>query len=115
MNFWQRMTGGDMKKELAAFEARAKKLPDDYRAAWERIKAELWPHSDLTGRNVVPVLDGVLGLLEETAADGQSVREALGEDIAGFCAALMGKEGAASYRDRWRRQLNDNIARKLGK
>ncbi len=115
MNFWDRITGSDMTRELKAFEARAKKLPLDYRTAWEEIKANLWPHSDLTGRNLMPILDGVLGLLEETAAEGQSAKEALGDDIKGFCAALAGEEGAKSYRDRWRSQLNNSITKKLDK
>ncbi len=115
MNLWEKVTGSDMTKELKALEARAKMLPAEYQAAWEKIKANVWPHSDFTGRNLMPILDGVLGLLEETAADGQSVQEALGDDIKGFCLALVGEEGAKSYRDKWREQLNNNIAKKLGK
>jgi DNA-binding ferritin-like protein (Dps family) len=30
-----------------------------------------------------------------------------------LCAALAGAEGGRSYRDRWREQLNRNVARKL--
>ncbi|ERI90908.1 hypothetical protein HMPREF1982_03643 [Clostridiales bacterium oral taxon 876 str. F0540] len=115
MNFWERITGSDMTKEMKAFELRAKKLPADYQEAWEKIKENLWPHSDLTGRNLMPILDGVLGLLEETAADGQDIQEVLGDDIKGFCSALVGEEGTNSYRDKWRKQLNNSIARKLGK
>ncbi|WP_379153364.1 DUF1048 domain-containing protein [Paenibacillus sp. sgz5001063] len=115
MNFWEKITGSDMTKEMKAFESRAKKLPADYQVAWTEINGNLWPHSDFTGRNLMPILDGVLGLLEETAADGQSVQEVLGDDIKGFCSALAGEEGAKSYRDRWRQQLNNNIAKKLGK
>ncbi len=115
MNFWEKITGSDMTKELKVFEARAKELPEDYQEAWEKIKANIWPYSDFTGRNLMPILDGVLGLLEETAADGQSVREVLGDDIKSFCSALVGEEGAKSYRDKWRQQLNHNIAKKLGK
>ncbi|CAM3677584.1 DUF1048 domain-containing protein [Cohnella lubricantis] len=115
MNLWERMTGSDMTRQMRDFESRAQKLPTDYQAAWETIKANLWPHSDFTGRNLMPILDGVLSLLEETAADGQSVQEVLGGDIKGFCSALVGAEGAKSYRDKWREQLNQNIARKLGK
>ena len=114
MNFWEKITGSDMTKELKTFELRAKKLPADYQAAWEEIKTNLWQHSDFTGRNLIPILDGVLGLLEEAAADGQSVQEVLGDDIKGFCSALMGEEGAKSFRDKWREQLNNNIAKKLG-
>lgn len=115
MNFWEKITGSDMTKELRAFDLRVKKLPEDYQAAWEKINTNLWSHSDFTGRNLMPILDGVLGLLEETAADGQSVGEVLGDDIKGFCLALVGEEGAKSYRDKWREQLNNNIAKKLGK
>ncbi|CCL66161.1 TPA: DUF1048 domain-containing protein [Clostridioides difficile] len=115
MNFWETITGSDMTKELKAFKLRAKKLPADYQAAWEKIKTNLWPHSDFTGRNLMPILDGVLCLLEEAAADGQGVGEVLGDDIKGFCSALAGEEGARSYRDKLREQLNKSIAKKLGK
>lgn len=115
MNFWDKITGNDMTKEMQKFESRAQKLPADYQAAWEKIKANLWPHTDLTGRNLMPILDGVLSLLEETAADGQRVQEVLGDDIKGFCSELAGEEGAKSFRDKWREQLNNQIAKKLGK
>ena len=114
MNFWEKITGSDMTKELKTFELRAKKLPADYQAAWEEIKTNLWQHSDFTGRNLIPILDGVLGLLEEAVADGHSVQEVLDDDIKGFCSALMGEEGAKSFRDKWRKQLGNNIAKKLG-
>ena len=115
MNFWESVTGSDITRDLNAMEARAGELPDDYRAAWKQIGLHLFPHADFTGRNLMPILDGALGLLEETAAEGQDVREVLGDDIAGFCSALVGGEGARSYRDRWREQLNRNVARKLGR
>ncbi|WP_283136085.1 DUF1048 domain-containing protein [Rhizohabitans arisaemae] len=115
MNFWETLTGSDLTREWKAFEVRAGALPADYRAAWEEIKGRLFPYSDFTGRNLMPILDSALGLLEETAADGQSVHEVLGDDIAGFCAALAGGERSRTYRDRWREQLNRNVARKLGR
>jgi len=115
MNLWETMTGSDLTREYKAFEARAVALPADYRAAWEQIKAHLFPYGNFTGRNLMPIMDNALGLLEETAADGLGIREVLGEDIKGFCAALAGGEGARTYRDRWREQLNRNVARKLGR
>lgn len=115
MNFWEKITGSDIRKELKAFELRAKRLPDDYQAAWEEVNVNLWQRSDFTGRNIMPILEGVLELLEEAAADGRSVREVLGEDIKGFCSALAGIDGAKTYRDKWREQLNKNIAKKLSK
>ena len=115
MNFLEKITGSDMTKEMKIFKSRAKKLPADYQAAWEKINVNLWSHSDFTGRNLMPILDGVLGLLEETAAEGQRVQEVLGDDIKGFCLALAGIDGAKSYRDKWREELNNNIIKKLSK
>lgn len=113
MNFWETITGSDLTREWKAFEARAEVLPADYREAWGEIVSNLFPYGDFTGRNLMPILDGVLGLLEQSAADGQSVDDVLGDDIAGFCAALAGGERSRSFRDRWREQLNRNVARKL--
>jgi DNA-binding ferritin-like protein (Dps family) len=113
MSFWQSITGSDLTRDWHGFEARAAALPVGHRAAWHRIKGHLGPYAGFTGRNLTPVLDAALGLLEEAAAEGQDVHEALGDDIPGFCAALAGGEGARTYRDRWREQLNRNVARKL--
>lgn len=115
MSFWETMTGSDLTREWKAFEVRAAVLPADHRAAWEQIVCHLFAYGDFTGRNLMPILDNALGLLEETASDGQSVREVLGDDIEGFCAALAGGEGARSHRDRWREQLNRNVAKKLAR
>jgi DNA-binding ferritin-like protein (Dps family) len=113
MNFWEKITGSDMTKLLKSYESRVKELPLEYQEAWKEINLNLWPHSDLTGRNLMQILDGVLGLLEESAADDESVHEVLGDDIRGFCAALVGEDGAKTYRDRWREQLNSTVAKKL--
>lgn len=113
MNFWDTITGNDLTREWKAFEARAAALPADHKAAWDTIKVQLAVPGDFTGRKLMPILDGVLGLLEETAADGQSVQDVLGDDLPGFCAALTGDRGRRTYRDRWREQLNRNVARKL--
>jgi DNA-binding ferritin-like protein (Dps family) len=115
MNFWDKITGNDMTKEMKAFESRAKKLPADYQKAWEEINLNLWPNADFTGRNLIPILGGVLGLLEEAAADGQGVQEVFGDDIKGFCSTLASVNGAKSIRDKWHEQLNNNVTKKLGK
>ncbi|MDD2371300.1 MAG: DUF1048 domain-containing protein [Firmicutes bacterium] len=115
MNFLDKITGKDMTKELKAFDARVDKLPVNYAKAWEEIKANLWIHSDFSGRNIISILEGVLTMLEETAVDGLSVKEALGEDIKGFCSTLVDDDGSKSFRNIWRKQLNHNIAKKLGK
>jgi len=114
MTFWEKITGSDITRDLKRFKARIRKLPGEYRDSWEKISLYFWERSDFTGRSIIPILEGVLGLLEESAAEGLTVKEALGEDIRGFCTALAGEEGAKSYHDKWRDQLNRNVERKLG-
>ena len=114
MNFLEKITGSDMTKEMKGFEARAKVLPAEFQTAWKKINSNLWIYGDFTGRNLMPILDSALELLEVTSADGQSVEEVLDDDIKGFCKALVGDDGAKTYRDKWRDQLNNNVAKKLG-
>lgn len=114
MNFWEKITGSDMTKLMKSYESRAKELPLEYQEAWKEVKVCLWwPHADVAGRDLMPIFDGVLGLFEESVADGESVHEVLGDDIKGFCSALVGDDGAKTYRDTWREQLNNAIAKKL--
>ena len=115
MSFWDRIAGNDINREWKEFNARAKKLPADYQSAWLQINAELWQRSDNTGRNIIPLLEGVVELFEEAAADGRRVEDVLGGDIKGFCATLADEQGAKTYRDRWRDRLNTSILRKLGR
>ncbi|PKM40122.1 MAG: hypothetical protein CVV04_07585 [Firmicutes bacterium HGW-Firmicutes-9] len=115
MNFWDRITGNDINRQWKEFKSRANKLPADYQTAWMQINAELWQRSDFTGRNIMPILDGVLDLFEESNAQGQNIQDVLGGDIKGFCASLAGEQGAKTYRDGWRDQLNASILRKLGR
>lgn len=115
MNLWETVTGSDITRDWEAFEARAAALPNDFHAAWDEIKLHLAPYGDFTGRNLIPILDSALGLLEESAADGLTIYQVVGDDIVGFSAALAGGEGARNYRDKWRDQLNANVAKKLNR
>ena len=90
MNFWEKITGSDMTKEFKAFELRVSKLPADYQNAWDEINTNLSMYGDFTGRNLMPILNSVLDMLEEWAANEQNVKDALGNDIQSFCAELVG-------------------------
>ena len=114
MNFWEKITGSDMTKEFKAFELRVSKLPADYQNAWDEINTNLFMYGDFTGRNLMPILNSVLDMLEEWvgtveakdsmdlllgivdffeegAALGKEVLEVTGSDVAAFCDDLMKK------------------------
>lgn len=109
MKFWEKITGSEMTKEWKNYELRVKKLPADYQEAWERISEYLWQNSDFTGRNIMPILEGVLGLFEETSLEGLALQEVLGKDIRSFSHDLIGEENISNFREKWRRKLNKNI------
>lgn len=115
MNFLEKITGSDMTMEFRNFESRIKMLPVAYQETWRKVQDNLWSHANFSGRNLIPILEGILGMFEESAAKGLSIEEVLGEDIHSFCSELAKEEGAKSLRDKWRMQLNKNVARKLGK
>lgn len=115
MNFWDKITGNDMTREFKDFECRMKKLPVDYQKAWADINEQLWYYGDFTGRNLMPILNSALSMLEETSANGQKIEAVLGDDINGFCLDLVGEEKSNNYRDKWRKQLNKTIEKKLSK
>lgn len=114
MNFFERVTGSDITKAMNDFDTRAKKLPTDYQIAWTEIVNYLEPYRDFTGRNLIPILNQALEFLELTSADGQTIEEVFNHDIQSFCVALATNEGAKTYRDKLRAQLNHNVRKKLG-
>lgn len=98
------------KQEWRAMEARAKALPKDYQIVYDEIKPYMWKAS---GQDSLDVFKGILDLFEEGAANGRSALEITGDDVAAFCDGLI--EGAKTYADKWREDLNSDIAKKLGK
>lgn len=114
MNFWEKVMGSDITSAMQSYAERMYGLSEDYAAVWDEIVRCLYAYTDFTGRNILPVLDGLADWLEAAAVDGKSVREVLGEDIESFCSALASGEGLKTSRDRWREQLNRSVKKRLG-
>ncbi|MGM0123497.1 hypothetical protein IGI37_000869 [Enterococcus sp. AZ194] len=115
MNFYDKVTGNDMNKQQAEFQKRIKKLPQDYQDSWHQLNLKIWNYSNLTGRNIYPILEGLVGLFEESAAEGLPINAVVSEPLDEFVAEITEVEGAKSYRGKLRDQLNKNIAKKLGR
>lgn len=108
MNEFLKKIIGD-KKEWRAMEARAKALPKDYQVIYDEIKQYIWKSS---GLGAIDIFKGILELFEEGAANGRGALEITGSDVAAFCDELV--EGQRTYADKWRKELNRDIAKKLG-
>ena len=108
-NFLERIIGG--KQEWKTMEARAKKLPGDYRIVYGEIKQYMWKFTAGNGMDIVAILKDLLGLFETGAADGKHALEVTGEDVAAFCDELL--RNAKTYTENWREELNRNVRQKL--
>lgn len=113
MNFYDKITGNDMTRQQKEFNERLRLLPTEYQNVWDQINLKIWEYSNLSGRNIMPILDGILGLFEEGFSDGLSIHDIVGNDINEFVESLTSAEGAKNYRDNLRQQLNDSIAKRL--
>lgn len=98
------------KKEWREIKARAKALPSDYRTAYEEIQKYLWKTS---GLGSIKPFGSLLDLFEEGAAEGRSVLEITGNDVAAFADELV--RGEDSYFEKSRQELNNGILKKLDK
>lgn len=61
--------------------------------------------------DIVALLTDVVGLFETSAAQGRTVLDVTGDDVAAFCDERL--RGTASFQDTWRASLNRDVATKL--
>jgi DNA-binding ferritin-like protein (Dps family) len=101
------------KKEWRAMEAHANALPRDYRIVYGEMKSYMWRFTTGDGMDNVALLKEVLGVFEASVAEGKSVLDVTGEDVAALCDERL--RGTTSYPDKWRASLNRDIAKKLGR
>ncbi|WP_121614487.1 DUF1048 domain-containing protein [Mesobacillus foraminis] len=112
MNIFEKIIGNlDDKLEWKAMEARAKALPSEYRNAYKAIQKYMWTAGvgSTDWKDSSRIFQGILDLFEEGAAEGKKVTDLTGEDVAAFCDDLVKDE--KSWRDRYRKKLNDTIGR----
>ncbi|HIX69560.1 MAG TPA: DUF1048 domain-containing protein [Candidatus Enterococcus stercoravium] len=115
MNLYDKITGNDMTKKQKELSRRVALLPQDYQTTWQELNQKLWQFSDFTGRNLYPILEGVLHLFEESTAEALPISGVIGENVDDFISEIARIEGAKNYRYKLRKQLNDTVAKKLGK
>jgi DNA-binding ferritin-like protein (Dps family) len=95
------------KRQMARLEA----LPADYRYVFKKIQTHMWQFATGSGYDMMHVHYDLIDLFEESAAEGKSVLEVTGDDVAGFVDELL--RHVATYTENWRDALNRDIQKKL--
>jgi DNA-binding ferritin-like protein (Dps family) len=93
--------------------ARVRALPEEYSFTYRKIEHYMWNHAGGDGMDMIRVLADLLELFEQAAADGKSVLEVTGPDVAALCDELLGS--TKTWTQKWHEELNRDIARRLGK
>lgn len=101
------------KREFREKQSRAKALPEDYAYVYQKIQHYMWSRAGGSGMDMMPILADLLDLFEIGAAEGRSVLEVTGEDVAAFCDELL--RNAKTWTEASGMALNRDIKNKLGK
>jgi DNA-binding ferritin-like protein (Dps family) len=102
------------KKAWRLMEARAKALPNEYDFVYHKIQDYMWKQASGhgSGMDMVEIFKDLLGLFEESVANGKHVLEVTGDDVAAFCDELL--TNTKTYTEGWRKALNQDIKNRLG-
>lgn len=100
------------KREYKQQMQRVKALPEDYQYVFKKIQNHMWQFAAGSGYDMLKVHYGLIDLFEEGAANGKSVLEVTGEDVAAFVDELL--KNARTYTEDWRTKLNHEIKNKIG-
>lgn len=101
------------KREYKQQMARVESLPEDYQYVFKEIQTHMWQFVSGAGYDMMEVQYGLIDLFEEGAAEGKSVLEVTGEDVAEFVDELL--KNTRTYTEDWRNRLNRKIKNRIGK
>lgn len=103
----------DEKRKYRQQMARVKALPNDYQYVFKKIQEHMWSNVTGSGYDMMELQYGLLDLFEESVANGKSVLEVTGEDVAGFVDELL--KNTKTYENKWKDKMNKDIHRKIGR
>lgn len=114
---WMELVTGSLeeKRQYRRAKARIKALPENYRTAAEAIERYLMYAGGIAAGDVlVRMYDDLVGLFEESAADGVPIRGIVGDDPVEFVEAFVSNYSDGSWISKERRRLNESIQRAAG-
>ena len=102
----------ESKREYKIQMTRVKALPQDYQYVFKKIQEHMWMFAAGAGYDMMKIHYDLIDLFETGAAEGKSVLQITGEDVAAFCDELLRSVG--TYTENWREKLNRDIMKKFG-
>jgi DNA-binding ferritin-like protein (Dps family) len=79
----------DQKRRYRRYKARTKQLPENYSKAFEAIERYVWLFAGGEGDSLLPLLEDLSDLFEQSAASMIPIRDVVGEDPVEFAETLI--------------------------
>ncbi|MBA9029447.1 MULTISPECIES: DUF1048 domain-containing protein [Bacillaceae] len=95
------------KREYRAYKKRVNELPEEYKKAMKAIENYMWNFA--RGAGMLELLKKILEMFENSASDGISVRNVVGNDIAEFADTFLAEFPEETWIDKLRKKLRDAI------
>ncbi|PYI66318.1 hypothetical protein CVV68_14975 [Arthrobacter livingstonensis] len=110
-NWIELVTGSlEQKKQYKQCKARTKALPADYRTAIEALDRYLMYFGSITkGETLVSMMEDLADLFEQSAANGTTVRDIVGEDAVEFAETFLANYSEGQWINKERKRLTDAI------
>ena len=101
------------KREYKAQMARVQMLPQDYQYVYKKIQERMWMFASGAGYDIMQIHYDLIDLFEAGAAEGKTVLQITGDDVAAFCDDLL--RSAKTNTDNQREAFNRDIQKKVGR
>lgn len=99
----------EQKKRFRRFEARKKQLPSNYREALDAIQRYTYYNAPDDAENLLALLDDLIELFEEAAADGTPLQDLIGEDPVEFAEGFIRNYPKPAWIAKERERLNRSV------
>ncbi len=99
------------KRRYRQYKARANALPANYRTALDALEHYMYLFGPGTGDGVLSMLEDLLELFEQSAANETPIREVVGEDPVEFADAFLRNYRGGSWITREQKRLTTAMDR----
>ena len=101
------------KREYKQQMERVKALPEDYAYVFRKIQKHMWMFASGAGYDIMQIHYDLIDLFEAGVAEGKTVLQITGDDVAAFCDDLL--RSAKTNTENQREAFNRDIQKKVGR
>jgi DNA-binding ferritin-like protein (Dps family) len=101
----------EQKRRYRQYKARTEQLPTNYHEAIDALERYVMFFGPGKGDTLLPALEDLVDLFEQSAADGTPIRAIVGEDPVDFAEAFLRNYPAGEWINRERERLIEAIDR----